>query len=124
VFRTGIVLTSAGIILIACLQISPLWRCLIGSVWLLEKEVIFKDDLEGIFGKRKFASPLAEVSPPEKKPETKNDSEKKSETKNDLKQKTILIKFLKMEVRSQMLLLKKILFQNLNLPKNSQFVLF
>jgi len=36
VFRTGIVLTLAGIILVACLQVAPLWRCLIGSIWLAD----------------------------------------------------------------------------------------
>jgi len=38
---------------------------------LLAKEVIFKDDLESIFGKRKFESPMEEIKTPKKTNRTK-----------------------------------------------------
>ncbi len=48
---------------------------------LLEKEVIFKEDLEGVFGKRKFASP--EVAVPSKNGQAKK---KESKVKNPKKE--------------------------------------
>jgi cell division protease FtsH len=39
---------------------------------LLEKEVIFKEDLESIFGKRPFAKDIAEEQQKEKENELKN----------------------------------------------------
>ena len=56
---------------------------------LLEKEVIFKDDLERIFGKRPFEKPEAEVAKPKtktaslknKKPTNSEDSTKTNDAK-------------------------------------------
>jgi cell division protease FtsH len=56
---------------------------------LLEKEVIFKDDLERIFGKRPFEKPVAEVAKPKtktaslknKKPTNSEDSTKTNDAK-------------------------------------------
>ena len=52
---------------------------------LLEKEVIFKDDLTKIFGKRPFDNSTAEEKAPEKAPEKELKKEEKEETKEENK---------------------------------------
>jgi cell division protease FtsH len=53
---------------------------------LLEKEVIFKDDLTKIFGKRPFDNSTTEEKASEKAPEKELKKEEKEETKEETKE--------------------------------------